>query len=222
MIDRCPPARHLFIAVPSYSSWVHTETAASLIRAIPLMVKAGITVSTRFLSGSCFVDAARNQLVADFLETDATDLLFVDHDVGFQPATALRICRATRPVVAAVYPKKEDPIGFPAYFSEGERWSDADGLLECTFAPTGFMRINRAVFEALPIQRYEDRAGRQVGDWFRCAMRDVYYGEDIEFCRRWREVGGKVYLLPEETLTHSGMKTWVGNWGEHARSEMGR
>src|SRR5262245_3332310 len=62
MIDTCNPASHLFIAIPAYDGRIHTETAAALVRSVPYAVKAGITVSTRFLSGSCFVDDVRNLL----------------------------------------------------------------------------------------------------------------------------------------------------------------
>lgn len=222
MLDSCEPARHLFVAVPAYTGSVSTETAASLGAAVPALNAAGVQTTVKYRNGNCYLDHVRNQLVADFMATDATDLLFVDADVGFLADAALRMCMVRKPVVAGIYPLKADSLRFPVHFEPGtERWSDADGLIECLHAPTGFLRINRTVFEAMPSRVYldqEDGVDRVLRDHFRCDMRDRYYGEDVEFCRRWREAGGKVRIIPDLTFAHFGMKSWVGNWGEAAKA----
>lgn len=224
MLDRCDPARRLFVAVPAYTGSVSTETAAALVAAVPFLERAGVQVTAHFRNGNCYLDAARNQCVADFLESDATDMLFVDADVGFTPEAMLRIAAAERPVVGGAYPYKDDScLRFPVRFAAGEdRWADEGGLLECIHVPTGFLRLNRAVFDHLPAQEYIDYGSgpepRRVRDYFRCTIRDTYFGEDVEFCRRWREAGGKVRMIPDLTFTHFGMKSWMGNWGEAAKA----
>ena len=37
-----------------------------------------------------------------------------------------------------------------------------------------------------------------------------YFAEDFAFCRRWRDIGGKVYLCPDVPLDHVGFHTWSG------------
>ena len=34
--------------------------------------------------------------------------------------------------------------------------------------------------------------------------------EDMNFCRRWRALGGRVWVCPETELTHWGRKSWTG------------
>ena len=41
----------------------------------------------------------------------------------------------------------------------------------------------------------------------------IKFGEDYSFCRRWRDIGGKVWLDPEIKLGHIGFKTFVGTIG---------
>jgi len=214
MFDRCKPVRHLFIAVPAYTGQVSTETAAAIVAAVSVLIPAGVRITTKFRNGNCYLDEARNQLVADFLESDATDLLFWDADVGCLPETVLKLCLVTRPIVAAIYPKKSDAPEWPVQFFPGERWTDAEGLLPVKMMPTGLMRINRGVFEAMNPPRYADPKGRVLGAYFRCDVREYYFGEDVEFCRVWREMGGTLRILPEATLCHWGMKSWIGNIGE--------
>jgi hypothetical protein len=38
--------------------------------------------------------------------------------------------------------------------------------------------------------------------------------EDISFCEKWRELGGKLYLDPSINLAHVGTKRWTGNFSE--------
>jgi hypothetical protein len=42
-------------------------------------------------------------------------------------------------------------------------------------------------------------------------------GEDVAFCHKWRELGGKVYVHPEISVSHIGKKRWDGNFEEYVR-----
>ncbi len=41
-----------------------------------------------------------------------------------------------------------------------------------------------------------------------------YLSEDYAFCRRWRDMGGKVYADLTSRLNHLGQQTYSGNFGE--------
>ncbi len=217
-LDRCNPASDLFVAVPAYNGSVASETALSLIETVSALRSSGIKVSIALLPGNCYIEAARNHLVRCFLETTHTDMLFVDADVGFKPETVLRLCLATRPLTAAVYPKKTDNRAWPIEFLPGERWADSEGLMEVVMAPTGLMRINRKVFNAMNVRSYIDGSGDKTRAYFRNSIRDQFYGEDVGFCQRWRKLGGGVYILPDAALTHHGNKAWAGSLGEEMKA----
>lgn len=40
------------------------------------------------------------------------------------------------------------------------------------------------------------------------------YSEDYAFCRRWRDIGGKVELLADVRLEHTGSHTFAGSFIE--------
>lgn len=212
---RCKPAEHVFIAIPSYFATLQFDTTLSILSSIQSLKAAGIEVSFKCVEGNCYVDLARNELVGAFLASDATDLVFVDADVGYEDDTLLKIVRANRPVVAAIYPKKTDDESYPVDFLPGFHPMDSDGMIEVGMAPTGLLRINRVVFDALKpkVKSFRGRKGEQLGAYFETDIREAYYGEDIEFCRIWREIGGKIWVFPNETLSHTGPRAWMGNLG---------
>jgi hypothetical protein len=43
-------------------------------------------------------------------------------------------------------------------------------------------------------------------------------GEDYAFCRRWTDMGGKVWVNPEIKMGHVGYKTFQGHLGDWLRS----
>lgn len=218
---RVEPARSVRIAVPAYTGLCR-DTADSILAGAAALRDAGIELQDLdVLGGCCYVDRARCILVRNFLRSSATDLVFIDADVGFSPADLVRLCTATSPVVAGIYPKKMEPAEWPVETIGREIWADKDGLIACRFVPTGFLRINRAVFDAIKVPTFCDPDG-DVPAHFKTEVRDgFYWGEDVEFCRLCREAGIMVKAFAEMELRHSSAdRTYTGSWGAHLRERM--
>jgi hypothetical protein len=217
MIYDCAAAEHLHVAMPCYgnpSPW----TMLSVVMGTHALRSVGIKFSLAAQPGNPYLDFTRDILVKQFLAGDATDLLFVDADVHFPPENMVKIALATRPLIGGVYRKKMDDIAYPIRFETERLWGDEDGNLEAAYVPTGFMRINRAVFEAMPALEYRDDNNDVWLNYFNSGVRDIdgrmtYEGEDTYFCRQWRALGGKVHLMPDLNFGHVGTKSWDGNWG---------
>jgi hypothetical protein len=103
---------------------------------------------------------------------------------------------------------------------------DTDGFLEVTEAPTGFMCIRRAVLETMiarmPELQYTPDAPPDSPLHGYChRFFDVmveretgrYLSEDYAFCRRWRDLGGRVYVDARSKLAHHGSYTYRGDFG---------
>jgi len=209
--------------VPAYTGQLSVQTASSMDVVLPLLLGAGLRVETDYLAGCCYLDHTRNLMVDRFLKSEATDLLFIDADVAFSPDSVLRAVRSTRPMIAGIYPKKSDDAAFPVAVDSDEIWSDAEGNVECSMVPTGFLRINRAVFEAMR-EHVEAYAGPDslLRAFFKTTIRaGQYIGEDVEFCHRWREIGGRIFAMAGQEFGHVGAKEWRGMWpqGNAAISE---
>ena len=219
---RVEPARSVRVAIPTYSGDLFPESERSLIAGLQAIQAAGVEIEdVDILPGCCYLDHARNILAGRFLRGKATDLIFLDADVGFEPASLVRLCEQTRPLVAGIYPKKVEPPEYPVGVLGGDVWADREGLVDCWMAPTGFMRVNRAVFEGLAVPTYAHPDG-QIGAYFKCEVRDgQYWGEDVEFCRLVREAGGNVWAFVDMDFTHSApAKVYRGNWAKHLLSQL--
>lgn len=192
--------------------------------------RAGITVSFDCVRGACYLDHARNILATRMLESDATDILFVDADLNVNAEAFGRIAAYSRPVVGAVYPKKTNEMVFPVVYEDRpELWSDEEGLIEVKSLPTGFLRINRAVLEFMDRGPYVtgDPDGKTWREIFRVGVRrdhpakpGVFWGEDTGFCKDWKAAGGKIHLMPDVDFEHWGMRNHVGNWAKWRKSLM--
>lgn len=110
---------------------------------------------------------------------------------------------------------------------------DADGFVEVQEIGTGFMLIARRVFERLAQHQSELRyAGAtqppEGGDPSRHRFFDAgldpgtgaYLSEDFAFCRRWRAIGGQIFADVRSRLTHTGSKTFRGDF-ERAMRQRG-
>jgi len=99
-----------------------------------------------------------------------------------------------------------------------------DGLVSLKDAGTGFMLIKRSVIEkmteAYPDLQYNNdiNVDKEL-DKHTFALFDTiieksskrYLSEDYTFCRRWQELGGKVWLDPNISLNHYGTIPFRGN-----------
>lgn len=228
MIDRCAPASHLWISVPAYTHSVHPHAARSLAFAVAALTQAGITVSMDAICGSAYLDHTRNIMCRRFMQSDATDILMIDSDVEFLAEAVLAIAKAERPFVGGTYPAKTEHLQFHATYLDKTAMG-ADGLVEVKMVPTGFLRLNRLVLDAMDkgpyhvgddsetYRRYFETGYRMTDSRTKDGKRErvaQFWGEDTNLCREWRAKGGKVYLLPDITFRHWGMNSWTGNWAE--------
>ena len=215
----------VFLAVAAYEG-LSAGFGSALYHTAKAMTEAGIESELAIYSGNCHVDDSRNRLARDFLESSCTDLVFLDADVRWPEKNMLDLLRYKRDVVAGIYPKKHSDDVYPVLLIEGEIWSDRDGLIEVEAVPTGFLRITRKAMQMLSdtAEHYNaknDGSGSIPCIFERETVKGIRWGGDYNFCRKWRALGGKIYIAPEMRFEHSGEHAWVGSAGAWLRSKAG-
>lgn len=211
--------RSVYLAIPCYTGTVKVEMAHSLVEGVLDLKSKGVDVKIRFNPGDSIISRCRNMFVASFLASDCTDLIFVDEDVQWEHGAMSRLMAHKGDVIAGVYPKRQDPLSFPVRWLPGKPIiQEGSGLVEVAGAPTGFMRITRRCLEMMREQyahhayRQDHVPGGQAWALFDFEMSGgEYWGEDMVFCRRWRALGGKVWVDPGITFAHVGRKVYMGN-----------
>lgn len=214
-----PP--YLFVATTSGSS-PKPNYVDALTRTIRALTMVGIETSWLMHQGDPHVDDARNACVAKFLESGAKKFLFIDDDVGWDPDEFLKFINHNRDVVAAVYPKKKDEPDYPVRLIEGPLQAEPDGLLRVENVPTGFLMISRKCIESMldsAVWFERKDAGKTPLLFERGVTNGIRWSGDYWWGRKWTEAGGTIWVDPEMNLTHVGMKTWEGCFGDYLRDK---
>lgn len=230
-----PEKMKVALATPFYMSQENANYGEAMIYTTRMLTQAGIDWELIRVNGDSYVDRAKNTIIANFLESDCTDLVMIDSDESWHPLAISRLLQHPEDIVAGAYPFKNswgrfagNPLveikhGMPVYF--GRELSDGAVLLEAYNIAGGFLRIKRDALvkyaQEYPNDVYMDefawppRRNRIYTAFFMCDIKDFQrYGEDAYFSRRMKEIGIKLYIDPNITISHHGMNTWSGNLHE--------
>ena len=197
------------------------------------LAQSGIPSGRSMVPGDPYLSKARNRLAYEFLVNwpGATHLFFLDDDIGWQPEKVTEFVRRDLDIIVGAYPKKNDRGEFPVELDARDgALVERDGLFRVTLMPTGFCCIKREVLERLAAVsgQYRDTTDPRTemwqwnlfeNGWFlpdgtrpkqQGGVRGEFWGEDYYFGRRWRDMGGEIWLDPDIEFTHRGSKVWSG------------
>lgn len=219
---KAAPVAGIMLGVPMYGGQCMDAFVLGLWDLQHECHKLGLTLGLSTIRNESLIPRARNRILADFMESGCSHLMFIDADIGFEARDVLRLVAHDKPVVGATYAKKDRaryapallPLPGPVFQRED------DGLVEVQALPGGFMMLKRdtvaqlrGAFNDLWYWDHHGDAQRRVHDLFGCytdAERH-YLSEDYAFCQRWRQIGGQVFVDPYISLTHNGTTTFDGD-----------
>jgi hypothetical protein len=250
MVESATP--YLLVATPCYGGQVNVKYLTSVLALQREMDKRGLKVEFVHLSNSALITQARNRLVAQFLnDADATHLLFIDADQGFNPDQVFRLLLFGTEVSAAVSPKKimnwskieravregrsPDVAGLDYvvnFKGEDGQVNVRNGFAQASAIGTGFMLITRSALirlrEAYPeLRSWVDDADRESGNYygfFDCMIEPktgASLSEDLAFCKRWSDIGGEIWVDTQSKLSHTGPTTYYGDLSTQFRLDGG-
>jgi hypothetical protein len=173
----------IFIATPCYGGQLTEAYFRSVIRLLTFCNQHQIPIAFGTIANESLVTRARNVLVAYFLQSDFTRLMFIDADIEFQVEDVIKLIAHNKDVAVGAYPKKgvnwqrirdsvkqtDQPYDDRAIASFGSDYAinfkfinrDAkqiaieDGLIRLHDGATGFMMIKREVINKM-IEAYPD------------------------------------------------------------------
>ena len=217
----------IMVAIPAYTGTIHLGTMRSLMTDLLALQARGDDWTLHDECGNALIADARALIVAQFLASECDTLVFIDADVAWEAGALLKLVDAPVDMVAGIYPQRRDPINYCVKWTDAkELWADpATGLLEVSGVPAGFMKLSRKQLEDM-VEQYPDtefyvETAPDTKAWalfadYRIGKHKM--GEDYAFCRRWTDMGGKVWVDPEIKMGHIGNKTFQGHLGDWLRS----
>lgn len=166
------PKVKLFVATPMYGGLCNGGYAMGMIESVQIFGRAGVQMYYSYMMNESLITRARNSMAYDFMNSDATHLMFIDADISFNPNDIVSMIQADKDIICGLYPKKEinwqlveravqkgvayqDLPAFTGSFvvNLADDAKEATGKrnqpMEIANGGTGFMLIKREVFEAL-------------------------------------------------------------------------
>ena len=244
----------IFIATPMFGGSANYMYMISLINLLTALGQKGIHSMFEIAANESLITKARNILVEGFIRSDATHMLFLDADLGFDPQDIIRMIEADKDLIGGQYAKKKinwdvvkrvvqgcpdiPPHAINAVIAEstfrpiGDQMSfRLDEPVEVESIATGMMLIRREVFTkmAAELPEIEIVSGgsetmdpktmtrttdphRKAHAYFDVSIDPntrAYTSEDFTFCKRWRQIGGQVFLAPWTRTVHVGTYEYV-------------
>ena len=156
-----------------------------------------------------YCDGAMNIATADFIRSDAQEMVVIDTDVLFKVEHVAWLLSHDEPLVFGMYPKKQVGLNFPLEWLTDDNPFSTDPhvnpLVEVKHTARGFGRFKREVFDKLRphVETYVDPETQQTESLFWQNMPGGH-SEDFRFCSLWRSIGGKVLVDQRCVAQHEG------------------
>lgn len=201
----------------------------SLAASVPVLEAAGWEEGVVYEIGCPYISHARSKMLRKALDAGADAIIFIDHDLSWQPDALLRLLQVEDEVVSGTYRFKKPEVeymGAVMSHDDGSPKVRADGCLEMFSIPAGFLKITKAgvnrFIKAYPELCYGEAHSPSVDLFNHGAHGGIWWGEDYAFARRWREKCGKVWLIPNLQIDHhTASESFPGNFHDFLRSQPG-
>lgn len=198
---------------------------AALEASVPLLDAAGLEHQIVFEVGCPYISGARATMTRKALDAQADVIVYLDHDVSWDPQDLLTLINTEGDVVAGTYRIKHEPEEYMSVlYCDGNNRPivRADGCVKARLVPAGFLKItkegvNRFMY-AYPELTFGPLYSQSV-DLFNhgAVLGDrIWWGEDYCFSQRWNDKVGEIWLVPNLNITHhnSDGKAFPGNFHE--------
>jgi len=200
----------------------YQQTLDSIAASATLLEAAGYEHAMVSEVGCPYISAARATMLRKALDAKADVIVFIDHDLSWRPSDLLKLIETDGDFVVGTYRFKKEPeeyMGQLLMQDDGFPIVRDDGALKTFCAPAGFLKITPAcvnrLIEKFPKLCYGDRHTPHFDFFNHGAHGHVWYGEDYAACRRWLEIGGEIWTVPDLELTHhTASAAYVGNLHE--------
>lgn len=224
--------------MPMFNHQANTEFMMSVIKLVASCLQNQIELVLYPICFESLIPRARNACVAHMLASDCTHLLFIDSDIEFDPSVVIRMLEANKEIVGVGYAQKwlnldpfltsqPNPLEICSKASVHllDPTAPPTRLMEAKYITTGCMLVTREALTQM-VKHYPERqyindvdgysspdAANLFYNLFCCEISKDgrYESEDYGFSRLWTNMGGKIYVITDITLTHHGYHGYKAN-----------
>lgn len=216
-----PQGKKVVFCTPTITK-PHPAYLKALEASIPPIVAAGWDEGATWMVGCAYISAARAIMLRRALDVKADVIVFIDHDLSWEPGDLLRLIETPGDVVCGTYRYKQDKEEYMGRCFTGPNNRPLvrdDGCVQMYAIPAGFLKVTRegvnAFMREFPELKYGDECAPSIDLFNHGAHDGLWWGEDYAFARRWNERCGDIWCIPDLKLTHhDGDKAYPGNYHE--------
>lgn len=220
--------KKVVFCIPTISK-PYQVTLDSLEASVKLIKEAGWEEGAVYQIGCPYISAARSMMLRKALNAQATVVVFIDHDLSWDPLDLLRLIETDGDVVAGTYRFKGEPEEYMGAIFPGEDGTPIvreDGCIKAHSIPAGFLKITRQgvnrFIAAYPELAYGEKCAPMIDLFNHGVIDGTWYGEDYAFAKRWREKCGDIWLIPDMNIDHHTVTTrFKGNFHEYMLRQPG-
>jgi hypothetical protein len=163
---------------------------------------------------------------------DFTDVMLIDSDESWNPVDIVRLLLHPPEIVGAAYRMKNHPTDYVGSVRSvdgcpmGRMLPDGTALIEAERVAAGFMRIRLSALrrwaDAYPDLVSDEPDGKKVQFFSRMLGEDgdgkkTMYCQDMAFSKRWRDIGGTLWIDPMVKVDHWWMTPHHGDFDGYLR-----
>lgn len=225
----------MMIATPSHDGNCTINYALGLSDISIYLTQQGQYFEMARVVGSSLIPHARNSLVDMFLKSRCQKLMFIDSDQGFDKNAIIQLYQSNKRIIGGITPHKRFPMNLnfeplpedAHFFKEttnksieefikyAQSKADAKGEIEVNRTGTGFLMIDRSVFEIMRehVEEYEpfdNNPKAKHHEFFKMgAMANLgagkrYRGEDWFFTELAKKLKIPIHIHANSLVTHQG------------------
>jgi hypothetical protein len=204
--------KKVFIGTVSSTASVSAYYLSSIFKSQKLLKENNIESYLDIIVDEPLVQLARNKLLALFIESDCNELILIDSDQAWDPEDLLKLINIDKDFVGA-------PVILKTSNNYNVSFEDPSNneLMEVDFVGTGFLKISKRVAEQVFNSSQEYMDGDYVSRMaFEVKIIDKnIMSEDFVFCKKWKDLGGSVFIDTSINPYHIGSSSYQGNFKEY-------
>lgn len=227
---------HVMIGVITYKHEVDFRVTQSVEAACFGLAASNWLVTPTIKKSNADLEHGRNTLVAEFFaaKENFTKAVLIDADVSCERGSIERLVEHPVDLVLGAYRLRNEDDGerYPLrklpgpieFVNPATGAPHPNGIAKIAGGPAGMMCVTRECIGKM-IEAHEDQwygaptvTGKKAWPLFEFdVIEHERISEDMNFCRKWRALGGDVWVDPHLKLHHHGEKTFTGCLADHLK-----
>ena len=205
--------KKVLIATPSLDQKVDAYYVHSLCESIKLGLKNNFDINAVFLANESILPMARNELFNLAYRQNYDYMVFIDDDELWDEKVLIEILKEDRDVIAVpVVNKSDKEINFNVFLSNQSNTNDQ--YLLADKVGTGFLKLSRKVivdlWESNTELQFRNKKLKNICEY--SYANGEFVGEDITLSKKIKELGYKIWIYRDHTVSHIGNKMYTGDF----------